>query len=831
MKRPLLACAAGVAAGVLLAGKSWQVLFACLVLGSTLLLGIRLKKGGVNHRAKMPGFQIGLWLFLGFLVLGFLRHEWTLAAIHYRFAPWQEKTVTIQGTLVDTPRRNASGWTLDLRVESLLEGGGTAQEDGMAMPGGCVRGSYYEPGVSLPFVYGDRVRLTGTMRLPEWQRNPGGFNTATYLSARGMTGQLILRAPPEPLPGWAGHPLVRLGLQCRQAAIDRMDSLLPPQEAAVLSGMLLGETDEMDPTLSDAFQTAGLSHLMAVSGANIAFVLLPLMWLLRRLGVNRRRAGACAIPLLLLYVLMTGFDASIVRAACMAILMLAGHLLWRKTDLASSLAGAFTVMLLANSAWLFDVGFSLSFLATSAIGLFCLPIAEALPDKIPKGAREAFAGTLSAQAGVLPVQLLQFHTLNLYALPANLVVVPLTGLLTCGGALLLLVSVISLRLAAPFGSVMGFLTGVLCRLVRWTAGLPGAVRMLAAPRVILVLLYSGWLLLLRFARPMLAREARHRLFAATALLTVFLGGLSLRPVPLLRVIVADVGQGDAILIQTPSGKNLLLDGGGSAADVSGQRVGERIVLPLLRQSGVMTPDLLISTHPHTDHLQGLEVVAHAVGAGGVVIPAGMDGYDVAGGLLETAGLQGVPVRRVRTGDVVWEEPDLRLTVLSAMIAEEESGMVDANEASLVTLLEYRTFSMLLAADAGQPAEAEMLRDGRLSRIDVLKVGHHGSNSATGEAFLDRISPDIAVISVGRNRYGHPSEAVCQRLEARGASVALTRTGGAWMLRTNGYTWQAQSFVRPIRTVFASAFAGRAGTPAGAKDGWPGSLQSRIMGLR
>ena len=812
MKRPLLACAAGVAAGVLLAGKPWQVLFACLVLGSSLLLGIRMKTGGVTRQADMPGFRVGLWLFAVFLVLGFLRHEWTLAAIHLRFAPWQEETVTIHGTLVDTPRRNASGWTLAVRVETLSEGDGTAREVGMATPGGCVRGSYYEPGVSLPFVYGDRVRLTGTMRLPEWQRNPGGFNAATYLSARGMTGQLVLRAPPEPLPGWAGHPLVRLGLDCRQAAIDRMSQLLPPQEAAVISGMLLGETDEMDPALSDAFQTAGLSHLMAVSGANIAFVLLPLMWLLRRFGVNRRRAGACAIPLLLLYVLMTGFDASIVRAACMAILMLAGHLLWRKTDLASSLAGAFTVMLLANSAWLFDVGFSLSFLATSAIGLFCLPIAEGMPEKMPKGAREAFAGTLSAQAGVLPVQLLQFHTLNLYALPANLVVVPLTGLLTCGGALLLLLSLFSLRLAAPFGNAMGFLTGVLCQLVHWTAALPGAVCMLAAPRVILVFLYAGWLLLLRFARPMLAREARRRLFVASALITVFLGGLSLRPVPLLRVIVADVGQGDAILIQTPSGKNLLLDGGGSAADMSGQRVGERIVLPLLRQRGVMAPDLLISTHPHTDHLQGLEVVARAVGAGGVVIPADMDGYGAVGSLLETAGRKSIPVRRVRTGDVIWEEPDLRLTVLSGMTVEEDSEVVDANEASLVTLLEYRTFSMLLAADAGHPAEAEMLRDGRLRRIDVLKVGHHGSSSATGEAFLEKVSPKVAVISVGRNRYGHPSAAVCRRLESRGAAVALTRTGGAWMLRTNGHTWEAQSFVRPIRTVFAGVFADKACTP-------------------
>ncbi len=814
MKRPLIACAAGVAAGILLAGSPWPVLLLCA--GMLILSGV---STGRRHD-RFSQWRTTWGLFVLFLVLGFFRHEWTLAQIQYRYAAWQDETVTVVGTVVDTPAATTAGWMLTVRVEALcpgnvcLEGVSSpgayvAEESSVFEPGGRMRVYAYDAPLPPGLVYGQRVRLVGSVRLPAWRRNPGGFNAAMYLAARGVAGELTLRDGPEVLPGWAGHPLVRLGLRARAAAIGRMSSLMPPQEAAVLSGMLLGETEEMDAGLSNAFRMAGLSHLMAVSGANIAFVLLPLMWLLRRMGVNRRRAGACAIPLLLFYVLMTGFEASIVRAACMAVLMLCGHLLWRKTDMASSLGGACCVMLLANSAWLFDVGFALSFLATSAIGLFCEPLVERMPAGMPRGLRETVAGSLSAQAGVLPVQLLTFHTLNPYALPANLVVVPATGLLTCGAALLLLASVILPTLAVPFGQGMGMATGWLCRLVRWTAGLPGAERTLAAPRVLLVLLYALWLLLPRFARPLLDKAQRRRLYAAAGLATMVFGWTALKPVPVLRVTVADVGQGDAILVQTPAGGSLLIDGGGQAADASGQRVGERIVLPLLRRQGIMAPDLLVSTHPHVDHLQGLEVVLDRAGAGGVAIPAGLDGYDAPDGLPARAAEKGIPVHRAQPGDILWEEPELQLRVLSVLVSE-----VDVNEASMVLLLSYREFSMLLMADAGLVAEKWLCDAGLLQDVAVLKVGHHGSQSATGARFLSRTRPEEAVVSVGKNRYGHPSSEVVDRLRAHGAAVHQTRDGGAWLLRTNGHTWQSRAFVRPRRTVFARMYRTYPTMPAG-----------------
>ena len=801
MKRPLLACAAGVVAGIPLAGQSVPVLFACLVflmLGTALLL--------VRRQISCIG-KVCLAGFLLCLLLGFLRQEWMLADMHYRFACWQDRSVTLTGHLVDDPQRTDAGWTLTVQVAMITESGPEIPpKEEEHSPGGRVRASLYEPDLAMGLRYGDRIRVRGTLRVPERQRNPGGFDTSLYLAARGITGQMTLSEPPEQLPGKSGNPWIGLGLSWRSAAVGKLEAMLPSQEAAVLSGMLLGDTDALDPELSDAFRAAGLSHIMAVSGANVAFILMPLMWLLRHLGVNRRRSGACAIPLLLLYVLMTGFDASIVRAACMAILMLAGHVLWRKTDLAASLAGAMTLMLLCNSAWLFDVGFLLSFLATGAIGLFCEPLARKLPAWMPKGVREVVSATLSAQAGVLPVQIISFHVLNPYAIPINLIVVPMTGLLTLGGAVLLISEFLFPGAAWLPAKGMEGLLRLLCGLVTWTSEWPMAELPVATPEWLLWVLYPGWLLLIRFGRQMLERDVWRRLLTAALLFSLLTGFVGLRPRPLLRITVADVGQGEAILIQTPMGASLLVDGGGSPADATGNRIGERVLLPLLRQSGILRPDVILSTHPHIDHVQGLRTVAREAGAGEVILPAGMAGYDEPGGLLEIATSRNIPIRSVVSGDVVWEEPSMTLTVLSAggcdTVREE-----DANEASMVLLLQYRAFSMLLTADTGEPTEAELVHAGKLTAVDVLKVGHHGSGSATTEAFLDVIQPVAAVVSVGRNRYGHPVPAVLQRLAEHHAGVHVTRQCGAWKLRTNGLDWQATAHVQAVRTLFAHAFQG------------------------
>jgi len=814
MKRPLLACAGAVMAGVLLAGRPWPA-----VLAGMLFLGL----AAVLLDRFVPAWRpMRRWWLLVAVVaaMGFLRHEWLLADMTGRFLPWDGRTVTVTGCLADEPQWRSYGTVYTIRVEQLAASEGDSHVAHVFRPGGRIRVVRYGAADLTDagsMRYGDRIEVAGTLRLPRGERNPGGFDMALYLAARGTTGQLDVESPPRRLAGNDGLPPVAVGLRWKASAVSVLNRYLPAETAPVMAGMLLGETSALDPELEADFRTAGLSHIMAVSGANVAFLLMPAMWLLRRLGVNRRRASVLSVPLLLVYVLMTGFDASIVRAALMASLMLAGGMLWRRADMAASLAAACVLMLLVNSAWLFDAGFRLSFLATGAIGLFCEPLSRRLPKVVPGVVRETLAATLSAQAGVLPVLLDAFHTLSVVSVPVNLLVVPLTGLLTLLGALLVLAGLLVPAAGSVVGGVLGWMIDIMVRIVRHAADLPYAAVPVPSPPAVLVLVYGLWLGGLRFGRELLGIDRRKRMLPAALLLTVVCVLLALRPAPRLAVTVADVGQGDGMLVRTPGGAALLIDGGGSRLDTVGDRTGERVMLPLLYDAGVLSPDLVVSTHAHADHVQGLATVVRQAGAGAVVLPEGMPGYGETDGLVQACRERGVPLRGVKAGDVLWQEPDLALQVLSPDASElafakgtDKSSLdaesMDLNESSLVLRLTYRDFSMLLMADAGTATEERLLASGGVEHADVLKIGHHGSDSATTARFTEAVGPSAAVVSVGRNNYGHPSPAVLKRLRARGIPVHATLDGGAWLLVTDGRTFAARSHVKPVRSLFTGVFA-------------------------
>lgn len=799
VRRLAPACAAGIAAGVFLAGKPWPVLLcAGVLITATLFVAFRHPAGTDRQRAGIDRRRLW-WLLPVFLLLfGFFRHEWNLARMNGLFAQWSEQSVEIVGHLSGEPEVTTYGIIFTVSVESLDSDGRTAS------PNGQVRATLYGTALSGLPRYGDRIRISGTLRLPEGRRNPGGFDMAMYLVARGIQAQMTLDGSPEPLPENRGNFLMKWGFAMKQGALAQLDRYLPSDAAPVMAGILLGETSELDPDLQDAFRAAGLSHVMAVSGANIAFILLPLMWLFRRLGVNRRWSSVAALPLLFLFVLMTGFGASIVRAAVMATLMLAGGILWRKTDMASSLSCTFALMLAVNSAWLFDVGFQLSVLATAAIGLFCEPLSMRLPERMPKTLRDTLAATLSAQAGVMPVLTGTFHTLSLLSIPANLLVVPITGFLTLMGALLVLSGLILPLAGAGIGYVLGFVITLLIRFVTWTAALPGAQIAVASPPFLAVALYAAWLLWLRFGRQFMPLDMRRRVVPVAGIASILLLSATMLPDHRLQVIVADVGQGDGILIRTPAGKSIVIDGGGSAMDSEGSRAGERVMLPMLRTEGIVRPDLMISTHPHADHLLGLQAVAERGGARGIILSYAEPAGGASAGLLEIAERKGIPVRHVSAGDVIWSEPELTLSVLSPEKGWSP-GKPDPNETSLVLRLEYRDFSMLLMADTEEASELRLAEQGLLEPADVMKVGHHGARYGTTSDFLASVQPKLAVISVGRNSYGHPAPETLERLQAADVAVHSTRSGGALLLETNGQTIFWEAFIKPVHTVFDSLY--------------------------
>jgi len=261
----------------------------------------------------------------------------------------------------------------------------------------------------------------------------------------------------------------------------------------------------------------------------------------------------------------------------------------------------------------------------------------------------------------------------------------------------------------------------------------------------------------------------------------------------------DVGQGDCIFLRTPSGRTLLVDGGGRSNAPYSDLMGMKVVTPFLRREAVNRIDVLVLTHPHEDHVQGLVPVLRDFYVGMVLDPGIPHGSQSYRRFLSLVKARRVPYRRAMRGQIVDFGDGVRAEVLHPPPVRLSGTSSDANNNSIVLRLTYGNSSLLLAGDADAEAESDILASGVRIRSDALKVAHHGSNSATSDEWLDAVGARLAVISVGRNNpFGHPSNRVLRRLSARGVNVRRTDRDGAVIVRFSPNAFSARTSIAPAK---------------------------------
>ncbi len=760
--------------------------------------------------------------------------------------------VRMVGTVVDDPRPR--GRSQQVVLEDLAAG----PPDRAVAP---VRGRLL---VSLPrgisVAVGSRVAVVAEVEQPEAF---DGFDYPAFLARQGIGGVVRARAA-ESMPSQGSLGPAQIAATARRWLLGGLNGMIPEPEAALGAGILLGVRSGIAPEIADAFATAGLTHVVAISGWNIAIVAAIVASLARPL--EQRRGGRWMAPAaagltIAAYVVLTGASPSVVRAALMAGAMLVARLGGSRAHAASALALAALVMLLAAPSVLWDVGFQLSALATGGLILFAAPIESRLASW-PAWVREPVALTLAAQLTTLPVVVGSFERISLIAPAANVLVVPLVPLvmLLCaiaaplgaldatfhppilgdvarwafgGVAWLTLRAMIvagqaaaaiplaSLPFTAPAWLALAWYPalGLAWRRVARSSDLPETPR---APEVAVTELRPGrrpWrrLAMLRSVAGAIAQPMG--LLAAACLLLGVITFVTL-PDGRTHLVVLDIGQGDATLISAPSGATALIDGGADP-DLLLRRLGEQ--LPWWHRR----IDVMILTHPHEDHVAGLL--------------AALQRYDVR--LILDAGRDYPNPSYARFRDLARAEPGARVvaaragqrirldstTVMTLLFPSDEDVAgplpeADINNASIVTLLRRGGFSALLTGDAEAPVEAILAQRGLLGTVDVLKVGHHGSNSSTSPALLEVTRPGAAIISSGvGNDYGHPHRVTLDHLAAiPGLRLHRTDLEGNIEVISDGRRFMVTSRAgddpwRPVRGAAGPAPANR---PTGSIDGWP-----------
>ncbi|MDH7577233.1 MAG: DNA internalization-related competence protein ComEC/Rec2 [Bacillota bacterium] len=656
---------------------------------------------------------------------------------------------------------------------------------------------------------GDRVLFQGRLDLPPEAANPGDFNYREYLARRGIVARLEAQGLPVFLGSGEGdlQYLLRRSLSLVRQRVEKgIEEDLHPAQASFLMGVLLGAKEELTPDDREVYQRTGVMHLFAVSGLHLGFVLFFFLALARLLRFGRSSTLFLVAFGVLGYAALVGFPPSVTRAAVMGLTGTVAYLWPRRKSAPASLAFAALVILIFHPGSLFDAGFQLSFAATWGIIYLAGPLGDRLP--LPPGWKGAVTVPLGAQLAVLPLLALYFQQIPFLSLVANILVVLLAGLVVNLGLAGMILTLLHQGLAGPFFLTAGALTLPIRGLLDIFAAVPGGTLAAPSPPWFLT---AAWFTLLaifnwsfrsgnevsfphfRFRPP-----ARRWLIPSLVglLLTGFLlvRGIDLSGTPgQLRVTFLNVGQGDAVLVETPGRRSLLVDGGGKPAfSQSSFDPGRQVVVPYLTRRGIRRLDLVVNSHPHEDHLGGLLAVCEKIQVGEVVAPPVKHPTPLwlkFEALLEE---RGIPLHRVSSGTTLHLDPKVRITFLHPPPSLLTGTRSDLNNNSLVMRLEYGRFGFLLTGDIeqeGMTALVEAVRRGSLSRellqAVVLKAPHHGSATGIVLEFAALVRPQVVVISVGPNSFGHPSPETLRFWQEQKATVLRTDTDGAVIFETDG----------------------------------------------
>jgi competence protein ComEC len=588
------------------------------------------------------------------------------------------------------------------------------------------------------------------------------------------------------------------GAEIRERASDGLGRGMPSREAELARGFVIGEDEGVDAKTKEDFRRAGLSHLLAVSGQNVTLLALLAMPLLAALGIPLRERLVWVLGLIVVYVPLAGAGPSIQRAGVMGAVGVVATLAGRRASRLYALLLALGVTLAVDPGVAADIGWQLSFAAVTGIFLLAAPLRRAIAARIGGGGwrgalAEGAAVTIAATLATAPLIAFHFETLSTTTLVANLLALPAVAPAMWLGMVSAAAAQIPGLPVEALNWLNALLLGYVAQVAAW-CGRPSwaevHVRLSGADLASTYLaLTAAVVVAIRLARQRRlatlkqpadrpagrrppgrvaghASASRRLLWVVVAgLVVVVLGWMatdreasSPPPITGLRVEVLDVGQGDAILLQSAGGPPILVDGGPPGDDLVGK----------LEAAGVERLGAVVVTHDESDHAGGVEeLLGHFPVARFVYARVGRQ-------LLEEARVAGAEPMQATTGsglrsgrlgvEVLWPPREL--------LAEVTPG-ADPNQLALVLLVRWGDFTMLLTADA--EAEAVPLDPGP---IDVLKVAHHGSEDAGLGALLDRARPGLAVISVGAgNSYGHPTAATLATLAAHGVRTLRTDRDG------------------------------------------------------
>ena len=621
--------------------------------------------------------------------------------------------------------------------------------------------------------YGDEITFTGDYKEPEKQRNYKGFDYSEYLKTLGIYGTVDYTKTNS----IEYKKLNKIDLFFHNISNnieENITNILSEDKANLLIGILLGKATNIDENTKENFRNSGLYHILAVSGTHVVYIIIGISYVVDKINISARGKKILKICGIICFALIVNNTVSVIRATLMAIIAIGAEVFFRHKDMINSLATSMLIILIYNPYNINSISFQLSYMGVIGIVILNETYLKLLVKiKVKENLAKNLSVILAAQTAIMPIMIINYHTISITFLLANLLATHITGAIIILGFLLVIISFLSLKIAKIFSPVLSILINILNLIAKICGEIPGSKIFLTTPKSIVIVLY--YILLVSICQS----QCKERMYSIwkqiitnipnkkkiiiTVLVSIIISSVYNYTPKDLHIYFIDVGQGDSTLIITPNNKKILIDGGGTEGASNSYDVGENTLVPYLLNRGIKKIDFIMISHFDTDHSGGIIAVLESINVKNIIISKQIEKSYNFTTIINIAISKNINVMVVKKGDVINVDNDVEIRVL---YPEKQIQFDDLNNNSIVVKLSYKNFSVLFTGDIESPAEDRLMKNSNSDlKSTILKVAHHGSITSTTEEFLKYVKPKIALIGVGKNnKFGHPNEEVIKRLE-------------------------------------------------------------------
>ena len=777
MKRPILIAALGYIIGIVWGLSFKVVLIFCSIIAICMLIVeknkniLRIIKLVINKKVTI---LLLIFIIAGFIHIKFLKYDYEKIYISL-------ENVNIVGTIVSSKKEKQ--YINEYKIE-------TEKINNIKL-----KKKFILLTKNKEIEYGNKIKLEGTYIKPSKSRNYRGFDYSNYLKTENIYGTIEQNGKIELIKEKNINYFFIILYKVKNKIIKNINNKFPEETRGVFLGILLGDKSSIEEDVRQNFADSSLSHILAVSGTHISYVVICISVLFKKLKLNKNIRKVLTSLVLFMYLYLVDFSVSATRAVIMSTIVIMQMLFYRKQDTITTIAFSSIIILINNPYYILNIGFLLSYGGTIGIILFVNRISieskEDFFQRFKSYLKDICIVTISAQTIIMPIIIYYFNTISFTFIISNIIASLIIGPIIMIGLVIIAISFFKIPIISLIIRFYNILIVILVRTADIISKIPMSKIYLKTPTTLEIIFYYSVVFLI--ALLIYIKKSNRKFIKKTIQIDIYnlknffinnrnkvlifisiVSLISITSIKIpkeLKINFIDVGQGDSCLITTPQNKKVIVDSGGSES----YDVGKNVLLPYLLDKRITKIDYIMISHFDTDHCKGFEYVLENIKVKNVIISKQSETSENFKQIMKI-------IRKKRINlIIVQKETKIKIdnfTTVDILSPQSENIADNMNDNSIVAKLEAYNFSILFTGDASEKIEKELIKEKINLKSDILKVSHHGSKTGTSEEFLKSVKPKIALIGVGENnKFGHPTKDVIKRLTENKIKIYRTDTDG------------------------------------------------------